>query len=499
MNQQLVAVQEPAQLFHHLPEYRVVICIICRHAVPPRAINRHLKEIHGMHHSLRPNYVKFVENLDLCEPEEVTLPGDNDFPIPELPVFYGLRCSFEDCGHLCLTERRMKSHWASAQHQYVKTEEPCCSVSVQTFFRGNLLKYFSRSAQPESSDVDLRLEGSKKGDAGLRDLIDLSCGWEPANEPSQLPIPFVPDRQIHADDTAKGLLRHYQTSTSATIATNISEQVLWQQIGTQLAGEHEFLLLAVLALTSLHLAHLNPGRRSELAVQATSYQDRAMPIFREAMAAPTPDNCHAIVVFHHLLVLYTFAAERHNDDLLLVSKDSDEVVPRWLHFIRSACVMLCDVWDWIEAGPCRTLAFAWEAPFKISKAYEGSILELLLALIPPASSPRAWTVDTIDLYKKAASELALAFACSESSPNHFTIWDVLRIWPVRVSTEFMTLLQEEHPCALVLLAHYTVLLQRIDDLWYFRGRASGLLRIIYRKLDPYWYACIPPVLTLFVA
>jgi hypothetical protein len=487
MNKQLILRQEPTQVFHHLSKYRVVICTICRYAVPPRAVNRHLKEIHGAHHSLRPKFVKFVEDLDLCEPEDVIPPTEDDFPIPELTVLRGLRCSFGNCGHLCLTEKRMKNHLASAQHPYVSTEQPWCSVLIQTFFHGNRLKYFSGSSQT----VESRLENSKNGNASLMKRINSSHGWQLADGPPQKLSSLVLNRQIHVDSDVEGLLYYYQTSTYATISTNAGHEVIWQQTAIQLAREHEFLLLAIQALTSLHIAYLNPELRNGLLLQATLYQDKAMSMFRIEIAAPTPQNCHAIIVFHHLLVLYTFAAEYQNDSLFLIDRESDEVVPLWLHFIRSACDILCDVWDWIEAGPCRALALAWEEPFEISKAYEQSVFERLLASIPATSSENAWALDIVDLYMEAASELATAFACSESSSNQFSTWDVLRIWPVKLSAEFMALLREEHPSALVLLAHYTVLLKRIEDVWYFHDRAKRLLRIIHGKLDPYWHPYIP--------
>jgi len=120
-------------------------------------------------------------------------------------------------------------------------------------------------------------------------------------------------------------------------------------------------------------------------------------------------------------------------------------------------------------------------------------METLLTLIPPKSSPRFWRQNIVNIYNEASSQLALAFACST---DQFTIWDALRLWPVTISVDFMNLLREEHPCALVLVAHYTVLLQRIDNEWYFRGRANRPLKTIHRKLDPYWYPYIPPVLAL---
>lgn len=487
MNKQLILRQEPSQIFHYLPEYRVVICTSCRYAVPPRAIDRHLKEIHGTDHSLRPKFVKFVESLDLCEPGDVIPPTEENFPIPELPVLRGLRCIFGNCGYLCMTEKRMKSHLTSVQHPHLNTEQAWVPVSIQTFFHGNRLKYFSGSSQPVAS----RSKNSKGINFSHGKRINLSIESNHADRPLPKSGSLVLNQQIHVNGHVESLLCHYQTSMCATIYTDVGDQVLWQQTAIQLAHEHEFLRLAILALTSPHVAYLNPEHRKGLLRQATLYQDKAMSFFRVEIMTPTPRNCHAIIVFHHLLILYTFAAECQSDSLFLIERDNDEIVPRWLHFIRSACDVLWDLSDWVEAGPCQTLVMAWEEPFEIRKAYEQSVMERFQALVPAKSSKNAWSLNNVEIYREAAAELATAFACSESSPNRFSTWDVLRVWPVKLSTDFMALLREEHPSALILLAHYTVLLKRVGHVWYFHDRGERLLRIIHGKLDSYWHPSIP--------
>lgn len=487
----------PAQLFRHLPAYRVAICSVCRYAVSPKAVDRHLKEIHRIQASSRKPFVDFVHGLDLCDPEDVVPPPPDRFPIPELPTFTGLRCGSRNCGHICLTEKRMRSHWTSVGHEGGAHWLP---IPVQTFFRGNQLKYFSGSFDHTDSN---RMEGLREGDAGSRELVELSCEERRPTSPHQLtssdegsiPSSFTIDEPPNGlEPHAAALLRHYRNSTSTTITTDSNDEFIWGYIAVQLAYEHEFLMMALLSLTSLHLAHLYPDRRTEYTMEASKYQDKAMPLFRDAVAKPTIANCNAILVFSHMLVLYTFAAERQDDDLLLVGKGDDDIVPPWwLHFMRSGCSMLCEVWDYVEAGPIRTLAIAWDAPLRISKSYEKATLDSLLALMPPPSSDRSWPEDICYHYREAAKDLAVTFAFSESTPDRFTTWDALRVWPMRISEEFMTLLKRHHPSALILLAHYSLLLQRIESKWYFQGRARRLVRTILHFLDPYWHPCITSV------
>ena len=153
--------------------------------------------------------------------------------------------------------------------------------------------------------------------------------------------------------------------------------------------------------------------------------------------------------------------------------------------------MLCDFWDVVQNGPCQSLALQWDVPFRIDNARVGSFSKCLLAAIPQLGSPETWGDGICAEYREAASSLALAFALSDSNLYTFTTWDVLRVWPMQISEKVVHLLKEQHPSALILLAHYSLLLSQIDSRWYLGGRADRLLRSVTRKLHPCWHRYIP--------
>ena len=487
---------KPERLFHHLPLHRVVVCTTCRHAVPPKAVARHLKDVHRILRFARNPFVKWVSSFDLSDPADVIPPKDGEFPVAGLPVYMGLRCKWTDCGHLCLSEKRMRSHWLSAHGGMADPDSD--HVRVQTFFRGNLLKYFTAASASGDGAGPLNV---REEDASRRELDGIQCLSRSTSYTwtlEFLPIQKVASQTTHTKSSlpnteATALLRHYEASTSLTIAIEGDDELLWRDTVLRLAQEQDFLMLAVLSISSLHLAYLFPNCRRRLIMQASEYHLQAMPLFRRAIAHPDTKNCHAILLFSHLLVLSTFASEQQDENLLLVTSDGDDVLPPWLYLIRNGCSMLCDVWEDIESGPCRELALAWEAPFKIRETHEQSVLDALLAAAPPRSSPRAWSKDVYTEFHEAASALALAFDLSDSSPHMFTTWDVLRIWPMRISEGFICLLKAHHPAALILLAHYSVLLQRTDSRWYCQGRGTILLRTVTRKLDVYWHTFLPDI------
>ena len=97
----------PEELLQYLSPYKVVVCTSCRNAIQPKAIARHLKEIHQIKISDRQPFMQHLEQFDLAEHELVMQYVPRDFPVPLLPVQSGLQCRSEDCAYLCVTEKRM--------------------------------------------------------------------------------------------------------------------------------------------------------------------------------------------------------------------------------------------------------------------------------------------------------------------------------------------------------------------------------------------------------
>lgn len=136
----------PAELLLYLDAYKVVVCTSCKYAVQPNAISGHLKDIHHIHHSRRRPFMQYVSKLDLVSPEVVLKTEILQFPVPGLSVHQGLRCENDGCYHLCASEKRMKSHWYAVHGRPGRAFVDWRPAPLQTFFRGNLLRYFTPSA-----------------------------------------------------------------------------------------------------------------------------------------------------------------------------------------------------------------------------------------------------------------------------------------------------------------------------------------------------------------
>jgi hypothetical protein len=93
-------------------------------------------------------------------------------------------------------------------------------------------------------------------------------------------------------------------------------------------------------------------------IRARTHQAKAMPLFRAAIAEVDSKNCHAVLIYTHLLVINSFASEDEDEKLFLGDTEDEETLPSWLFFLRTGCSMLCGVWNGIAEGPAKALASA---------------------------------------------------------------------------------------------------------------------------------------------
>lgn len=470
-------------LFHYLEAHQVLICISCRYAVQPTAIIRHLKDIHHLSSNKRRQLVKYKDTLRLKNPEDVHPPFPQDFPVPYLPIEKGWQCQFAGCDYLCVSKKRMETHWPAEHGRKGVSTRDWSSTSVQTFFRGNMLKYFSKDSRSRIATV--QITPTKRLEPIVSNTRDETIS------PSELQFISKIQQKYSLDSVDCWILTQYLVSSYKSFTNDEETEHIWKDIVPDLAYSNKFLLHGLLACTAQYMIHMNYPQRQELILRACSHQDRALPAFREAIDNPTNNNCDAIMTFSYLLVVYTFATSSANssDSLLFVANsvkhsEGDPIVPLWLVFLRDGCAMLCDVWDLLENGPLAALTTAWE-----SEIYGGNDLPYWTHFSNVASRRNFWSNDEVRIYGDASLLLARCFATMDRQQNDSwaTTWKILGLWPMRVESEFMTLLYNRHPGGLVLLAYYCIILKSMERYWYYEGGAAKLMLTILSVLEESWH------------
>lgn len=470
---------EPTQLLHYLPQHRVLICTGCRYAIQPSAISRHLKEIHRIYRSNRREFMNYAEELDLADPKNVTLPGPNEDPLPFLPTTNGLSCEASGCNYLCASIKRMKMHWAAEHSEMIADDSQWRPVDLQTFFRGNQLRYF---IVRQSSTTLSRPERHSNIDSETTNPRTVTP-----------PLLLTCDPHVMTIEDLK-LLEHFKTSTCLEIGYDATIRHVWHTDVPVLAAKHPFLKHGVLACSALHLAFLHPSERQRYQLIAAHHQNIALPQFRFEIGNPNIDNCFALLAFTQLLIIHCFSADQHDEELLLVKGRHDLHLPDWLHVIRASCHIFQSVWPYIQSLPIVALVTeglereGGDQGFEPSKYDER--LRGLFELIKPNTAQTAQKL--LDCYFSPLSSalliLSRAFAKAQAaqSRNAYTLWVATHTWPVQVTQEYLDLLRGRDPVALILLAHYCILLRPLEDNWYMSGYSKRLLTRIYNQLDEEW-------------
>lgn len=290
--------------------------------------------------------------------------------------------------------------------------------------------------------------------------------------------------ELHWEDLE--LFHHYIISASATIARQPSQEEMWRVAVPQLAMQHRFLMQGIFAVSALHLAHLHPERHQELIIVAAQHQQSALQSYRSVLENVTQDNCNAVFAFSGLVVCYAFGSPQLPEGLLLTRTDKTQPIPDWLRFIRGAFSLLSSSWSWIQNGPMAPMLEPIPRNTSVLNDTDDKQLRGLQSLLdsPTLINRDEQTLDKTKLYHEALYELRRAFAESYSLENPaFCVRWASFDWPVRVSEGFIKLLSEKEPRALILLAHYCVLLKREEPCWYIDGHGQQLLSTIEAILD----------------
>ena len=249
----------------------------------------------------------------------------------------------------------------------------------------------------------------------------------------------------------------------------------------------------IIACSALHLAYKHPVHRGHYIVSARSHQDHAMGLFQQAVKNVTKDNCNAILAFSHLLVVFSLAEERCDENLLLTKASEAALHPLsdWLFFVRHGCFLVCDFWDEIERGPLARLAASWELPMTGDDKISPQLSRFVLFL--SCEGEAEWSREVCDICSSSARTLGLAFNSADVLTDEFTIWDAVRVWPMSLPDEYLILLTQEHPAALILLAYYCLLLTKLGSLWYIAETPTRILKSIIGRLHHRWHCHISNV------
>ncbi|OIW22709.1 hypothetical protein CONLIGDRAFT_153222 [Coniochaeta ligniaria NRRL 30616] len=244
-----------------------------------------------------------------------------------------------------------------------------------------------------------------------------------------------------------------------------------------------YLMDELLALAALHLSTLQPdaAAKADRHHQAAELQARALTLFNAAGPEIRDQDCTAMFLFSSLLGLHLLfdAVASHTDyadfldrfvQYLGLHRNVRAFAHRGWHIIRHT--ELKPMFDRIEEVADRPRPPPPHMADDAASACDR--LESLLASSAP-SQPCAEAVQSL--------RWAMDRHAALPAPYHT---HVVLAWPVMISPEYVEALRQRRPEALVVLAHWGVLLHLDREFWMFAGAGRLLIQSISRHLGAYW-------------
>lgn len=296
------------------------------------------------------------------------------------------------------------------------------------------------------------------------------------------------------------LMMHWCNSTYRTVSPDPNVQRLWQTTIPREAMHHQFLRHGLLAVSALDRARTTGAGRSrnEHLRLAQMHHTQAMTGLTAARKtspqSQSKSQSNAIFVVACTTILYALAYPLNRSTTS--SSSSSSTLPDLCSVIeqsREAIAIMGSVLDEIRDGDLHLLTRKDDARPKMPDTSRLVMLSLRRLNASLADRDRAHPHGQhdhheSDVYETTMQHLgsALERLAGGSEPGVIALR-----WMQSIPAQFIELVRARQPFALVLLAHFAVVLHSLRGHWWMGDWGMRVLESIGQSLDPEWrpYLC----------
>ncbi|KAJ5584738.1 uncharacterized protein N7459_004538 [Penicillium hispanicum] len=300
---------------------------------------------------------------------------------------------------------------------------------------------------------------------------------------SQAGLPSVMEESPHLQDLE--LMMFWCTTTYRSMARDSVGECIWQTTIPQLSLRFPSLRHGLLALSALQLAGTSPTpeRRWRYLVSARENQALALAGVRlDVTEDLTTAECNAHFALCCVLLVFSFA-------YCLIDDDDDEEEER--PDVLDEFVEVFELTRWILSAMTLT----------VDRVAAGDLHTLIHSRQPRPTMPDMSRLVVLSLrrqneveaernpahekgvYTQAIEHLTTSL---EQLMNGGEPKDFAFCWAFRIPVRFQDLVRDRQPFALVVLAHYAVILHHLRNSWWMGDWGTRILQEIGDYLEPQW-------------
>ncbi|KAF7560348.1 hypothetical protein G7046_g3803 [Stylonectria norvegica] len=380
------------------------------------------------------------------------------------------------------SHRKSRHGCAECKRRHIKCDEVQPKCGNCTITKRECSFVANRATLPVGLTPQSRLSSTPSSAPSRSPLSDTPKSPFPASEKScpssatQSESDFIPPAHL----AQLQLLHHFSHSDMGFPGyTGPPDKVIPVAI-IQEALSCDFLMNEVLAFSAMHLAILKLEERAVYLHQAKQYQTHALASFTRTQIIPTRDNCLSIVCFSWLLGTHLLCE-------INTSPDHLDVLGQFMHYVelyRGVTAVTVASWQFLLESEHRGMFQDGQALAKKlgSGSHTASLRSLIHDSVGMDETQKHGTAEAlsriqwvIDMYEEKDLEGAL-----------MQCFLMVFCWPLVITPEFVGLLQRRRPEALLVLAHFTVLLHWCGRHWIFGEIGSRLLGSVMSTLGQGW-------------
>ena len=243
-----------------------------------------------------------------------------------------------------------------------------------------------------------------------------------------------------------------------------------------------YTLYQLLAVSAMHMSYIHMEEADRHLEEAKDLQTQALCAFNDAHIEVTVENCVPMMSFSTLIGIHALAEVAGNADAdargvldgfvtyMNLHRGSRAIVSQSLSFLSQTSV----------APIMRSSEDAMHHASPSHRDTAVAVAHRLHTLLDQADSSE----ESREVCRVAASQLDVVYRTGSDSvvPGSGLIW----VWPLNLSGEFTDLLSMRKPEALIILAHYAVLLHHRRRVWLVGNVGGILIQEISKFLGTFW-------------
>ncbi|PYI02616.1 hypothetical protein BO78DRAFT_324785 [Aspergillus sclerotiicarbonarius CBS 121057] len=290
------------------------------------------------------------------------------------------------------------------------------------------------------------------------------------------------------------LMHYYTVSTVSSLRSmfHLTAPVFetLQMDAPKLAFQHEFLMDNLLLLALVHMRSVDMPSGDALPI--TIYRGKALHSFRRAITNMSPNETQAVILTSFLLAISSIPTDR-------ITQEPQLWTLNWMRLANGPRSLLKQMKRSSRLSPIRSLDRDQVMGDFVNHPVPIGIPVGLSAALTEVANHHEQARNSI-LYR-AASCIGKLFGILTLPDAAACINFKVRAWPFMLPPEFMDLVAEADPCALLIIAYYLPLLQFLPQGWLFENLAAQEMHKIARSLDSNWskYMLVPQAALTFTA